>query len=222
LKPNNTTITVSEDGSHTIKNDLFDAYYHSIHGAIGESKVVFIDAALEYLYGKGLRTIKVFEMGFGTGLNVLMTYLWATHKAVIIDYHTVEAHPVDPMIISQLNYGHLLDCYDTWSKIHSTPWDRTTKIDDYFTLTKYHASIEDLTIPHQCQAVFYDAFSPETQAHLWQSPILNKMYNCLEFNGVLTSYCAQGEFRRQLQSCGFAVERLPGPPYKRQMIRAVK
>ncbi len=215
-------IKVSGDGSHTIKNDLFGAFYHSIHGAIGESQVVFVDNCLAYQVNKGHRSLKIFEMGFGTGLNALMAFQFAQNKEVHIDYHSVEAFPIDLDTASQLNYGTILGDGYAFETMHTVSWNEKKAISPFFALTKYNSHIEDLDIPEACNGVFFDAFAPTCQPNLWGRPILQKMYDCLLPGGVLTSYCAQGEFRRQLNTCGFTTERLPGPPFKREMIRATK
>lgn len=215
-------IFTSGDGSHSLISPIFDTSYHSKHGAITESMVVFIDAGLNHIATKNQKTIHVFEMGFGTGLNALLTYQWATKNQVNIIYHTVEAYPISMDIIDGLNYGDLCQEPVIFRDIHLAPWDKTHNISDTFSIHKYHHKIEDINPPAIFDVIFYDAFGPSTQSALWEEPILTKMYQILKPEGVLVSFCAQGAFKRHLKAAGFIVERLPGPPGKREMTRATK
>ncbi len=219
LKP---TIEVSGDGSHTVKSPIFNTLYHSNHGALSESMTVFIDAGLNYLKSQGYTSIEVFEMGFGTGLNALLTYQWAVDKKIPIKYHTVEAYPVDISVIEALNYGDR--CGDKYilENLHLSTWDEAHTLSKYFTFKKYHTEVEKLDIKDKFNVIFYDAFAPNTQAHLWEAPLLQKMYNILNPNGILVTFCAQGAFKRHLKSVGFDVYGIPGPPGKREMTRALK
>jgi tRNA U34 5-methylaminomethyl-2-thiouridine-forming methyltransferase MnmC len=221
---NTTTITSSLDGVQTIKTDKFDTYYHSINGPYNESDVVFIASALEYFVSNNPSkdNITIFEMGFGTGLNVLKTYIWVQNKSIKIDFHTIEAYPFDESIVKKLNYGKDLGAQDFFDKMHSCPWNEYNQFSENFRLIKYNCLIEDFKLPEGIDIVYYDAFAPKDQPELWKAPILEKYYAAMNDGAVLTTYCSQGEFRRQLISCGFKVERIPGPNGKREMIRAQK
>jgi tRNA U34 5-methylaminomethyl-2-thiouridine-forming methyltransferase MnmC len=223
MEQNSYELLISGDGSHTIKHALFDAWYHSIHGAIAESEVVFINANL--LHPSRIQTrkpIRIFEMGFGTGLNALMTYIACLQNYISVEYHTVEAYPISIDTALTLNYDSILGHKAFFECIHQADWDMDVVINDHFTIHKYKGLVEEISMPESMDAVYYDAFAPSCQESLWKVPILSKMYSCLSQGGILTSYCSQGEFRRQLQACGFNVERIPGPPHKREMIRATK
>jgi tRNA U34 5-methylaminomethyl-2-thiouridine-forming methyltransferase MnmC len=218
-----TDFAISGDGSHTIKSTLFDAYYHSIHGAVAESEVVFIQAGLQHCKEQGIDDISVFEMGFGTGLNALKTYAWLQQSYnTSIYYHSVEAYPVDIDVIRSLNYAEVIGYPQAFTSMHERAWDVDVVIDDRFILHKTHAQIEDILLSQRYHVIFYDAFAPSCQSHLWEQPILQKMYDALLPGGVLVSYCVQGAFKRALRDCGFNVKKLPGPPRKREMLRASK
>lgn len=221
---NTTTITSSSDGAYTLKTDKFDTFYHSVHGAYTEADVVFIQAGLEYFVENHAeaKKIRIFEMGFGSGLNVLKTYIWSQGHNVEIDYHTVEAYPLDITISKELNYGKDLNCQDTFDLIHQLSWEEKHEITPNFSFTKYLGLVEDMVLPDNIDVVYYDAFAPNNQPELWQCPILSRYYASMNNGGVLTTYCSQGEFRRQLIASGFTVEKIPGPNGKREMIRARK
>jgi tRNA U34 5-methylaminomethyl-2-thiouridine-forming methyltransferase MnmC len=220
--PDNQKLQISEDGSHTLISEKFQVTYHSIHGAITESNVVFIDAGLNFLFKNNYSSISVFEMGFGTGLNALLTYIWAEKNQVNIVYHTVEAYPVSKDISDQLNYGEILGYQEILQKLHGCAWETEINFSPYFSFCKYQKELEDLDLKTTCDVVYFDAFSPASQPQLWETPILGKMYDLLNYHGVLVSYCAQGAFKRNLKSVGFRVEAIPGPPGKREMTRANK
>lgn len=216
-------IQTSGDGSHTVLSKTFeDVTYHSRHGAIAESNVVFIDAGLNYHLSRGKKQIKVFEMGFGTGLNALLSYIWSREKQVSVDYQTVEAYPLESHIFLQLNYAEILGEKSVFESLHTIAWDQKHVIADFFSFNKHLSLVEDVKIDGRVDVIFYDAFAPSSQPHLWEIPILEKMYGVLNNGGILVSYCAQGAFKRNLKTCGFLVESIPGPPGKREMTRAVK
>lgn len=219
----NGLIQLSGDGSHTVLSRFFnDVTYHSRHGAISESNVVFIDAGLNYHFPRKKEQIRVFEMGFGTGLNALLSYIWSISHQVKIQYHTVEAHPIDMDVVQNLNYAEILGEKTTFELLHNLPWDENHTITDSFIFQKYHCHLEDVIVSDLVDVIYYDAFAPSSQPHLWEVPILSKMFHLLDDGGVLVSYCAQGAFKRNLKACGFFVESMPGPPGKREMTRAIK
>jgi len=220
--PDNQLLQLSKDGSHTLMSEKFQVTYHSIHGAVTESNVVFIDAGLNFLLKDNYSFISVFEMGFGTGLNALLAYIWAEKNQIILVYHTVEAFPVSKEISDQLNYGDILGHKELFQQLHRCEWGLEISISPYFSFCKYHIALENLVVKTKADVIFFDAFSPASQPLLWEIPILAKMYKILNNNGILVSYCAQGAFKRNLKTVGFRVEGIPGPPGKREMTRAIK
>ncbi len=223
-KPSNEIIR-SQDGSHTLMSGQFDTTYHSTHGAIQESNHVFIEAGLDYLVDikPDIEPIHIFEMGFGTGLNALLSLLWAEQHQRTIIYHSIEAYPIEKATWQAVNYPELLHIEpQRFHQLHEVSWNERCGITSNFHLHKISSPIEELDLNQDIDLVFYDAFGPGTQEELWRPPVLNITTDLIVKDGVLVTYCAQGAFRRHLIALGFDVARLDGPPGKRQMIRAVK
>jgi tRNA U34 5-methylaminomethyl-2-thiouridine-forming methyltransferase MnmC len=223
---NQTEFQLSGDGGNTLKTDLFNTYYHSVHGVYEEADVVFIQSGLDYFVqiNPDKLTVNILEMGFGTGLNALKTLIWSIKNPhITIHYYTIEAYPLDFETASKLNYTEHLGQGSAFKKMHECPWNLPQElIAGNFYFTKYNGLIEELHLPSGIDIVYYDAFAPSCQPHLWLAPVLTKIHNVMNDGGVLTTYCAQGEFRRQLLSSGFKPERIPGPNRKREITRALK
>ncbi|MBK9566573.1 MAG: tRNA (5-methylaminomethyl-2-thiouridine)(34)-methyltransferase MnmD [Saprospiraceae bacterium] len=215
-------IKTSNDGSHTVVSEKFQVTYHSMYGAITESKVVFIDSGLEYLFQSKKNSISVFEMGFGTGLNAFMSALWASEKHANISYTGIEAYPISEDNFKQLNFADFLGFKDLFLKIHQVPWNQKTTLSPHFNLQKIETKLQDYKNEDMFDVIFYDAFGPGTQQELWETDIMDKMFNILSPGGLLVTYCAQGQFRRNLKQAGFIIEKIPGPPGKREMTRATR
>ncbi|MBK8626863.1 MAG: tRNA (5-methylaminomethyl-2-thiouridine)(34)-methyltransferase MnmD [Saprospiraceae bacterium] len=215
-------VFLSGDGSHSLISSTFDTSYHSKHGAITESTVVFIEAGLDYLANHGYRSIRVLEMGFGTGLNAILAFNWAKKHHTPIQYQTVEAYPISNKIASSLNYGKLCHEENIFQSLHLLDWNQNHSLSETFTFQKHLCKMEDIDLPSAFDVIFFDAFAPANQPELWTVNMLSNMIDCLEDGGVLVSFCAQGAFKRNLKTVGFKVEPLPGPPGKREMTRAIK
>lgn len=212
------------DGSHSILSDQFGVTYHSKHGAVQEAQHVFINAALR-MKATIQNNISILEIGFGTGLNALMTCLEAKKRNLNIQYVTVEAYPISLETVQSLNYGAVLphlDATDFFTKIHEADWEIPTMITDNFTITKVKKRFEDLTYQNQFDIIYFDAFAPNSQPELWTKEFMQIMYNSLLPKGILTTYCAKGQVKRNMKAIGFLVEKLPGPPGKREMTRACR
>jgi tRNA U34 5-methylaminomethyl-2-thiouridine-forming methyltransferase MnmC len=214
----------TSDGSHSIYIPALNETYHSSHGAITESIHVFIKAGLnEYSQQFKPQEINVFEVGFGTGLNALLAMQWAAENKVKLNYHSIEQFPVAEEVYQKLNYGKLSGNKEAFLKIHQAAWDKEVPIAENFLIKKIYASWNDFALAEKAyQIVFYDAFAPGKQPEMWDIELLQKSYNGLKENGMLVSYCARGQFKRDLKSCGFVVETLPGPPGKKEMVRGRK
>ena len=213
-------IKISEDGSSTLYRPDLDEHYHSIHGAIQESMHIFIDAGLKQC---SERQINILEIGFGTGLNTLLTILETEN--ILVNYHSIEKFPVGNETINQINYPEILgNKSKIWfDEIHEVSWNNEHKITPIFNLQKMKNDLIDSVLPDNFyNLVYFDAFAPEKQPELWSIEIFDKIYNSMKDKGILTTYCAKGSVRRAMQACGFKVERIQGPPGKREMIRAVK
>lgn len=215
-------IQLTHDGSHTIYIPEIDETYHSIHGAIQEAKHVFIHAGLSYFSDKN--KINVLEVGFGTGLNAILTYLFANDNQIMIDYQGVEAFPVAEDLINNLNYSDEIqgDIKKVFLSLHEKKWGEKHQLTPYFSLKKMQSKIQALEFNQEFDVVFFDAFGPRAQAEMWEKEIFVKLFNSLNDGGILVTYCAKGSVKRTLKDVGFKVENLPGPPGKREMTRALK
>lgn len=212
------TLQITDDGSHTLFVPEIDECYHSTKGAIQESRHIFIEAGLKQC---AKSEINVLEIGFGTGLNALLT---ALESDVSVRYTTIELYPVPIEQALKLNYPELLEDESVvlFEKIHSSPWNEKVQITENFSITKLNADITRTDFDEQFDVIYFDAFSPEKQPEMWSEEMFRKLYLCASENAVLTTYCAKGAVRRAMKSAGFAVERLPGPPGKREILRARK
>jgi tRNA U34 5-methylaminomethyl-2-thiouridine-forming methyltransferase MnmC len=215
-------IIITSDGSTTIHLPDWNEQYHSKHGAIQEAYHVFIKSGLDQL---DTDEISILEIGFGTGLNAFITFLESQNRNLKIDYVGVEAYPVASDEVEKLNYVTELKAEsfsDTFQKMHNTPWEEKEQISDRFHLTKRKQFFEDIEDQDAFDLIYFDAFGARNQPELWTEPIFQKMYEALKEDGILTTYAAKGSVRRAMIAVGFEVERLPGPPGKREMLRAKK
>lgn len=220
-------IITTGDGSKTIQLTEWDEQYHSKHGAIQEAYHVFIKHGLHYYSAnhKKLETISILEIGFGTGLNAFITLLEAEKLNTSINYVGVEAYPVGLNEVQELNYPQQLLAEDrskTFNKMHEVSWADKHTITTNFSLTKQQKLFKDISEINVFDLIYFDAFGARVQPELWTESIFNIMFNALKLYGVLVTYSAKGSVRRAMQAVGFNVERLPGPPGKREMLRATK
>jgi tRNA U34 5-methylaminomethyl-2-thiouridine-forming methyltransferase MnmC len=214
-------IQLTADGSHTLSIPGMNVTYHSHHGAIGESMHVYINAGLQPLLNHPAQTaIHIFEMGFGTGLNVLLSLQKAIENKQLIHYTALELFPLTANEIAQINYGPLLNMQDNFLQLHNCDWEKEIQINEYFTLKKIKGSLSDTDIPTTVNAIYFDAFSPTVQPELWTQQIFEKMYKALTPGGILVTYCSKSEIRRNMVAAGFTVTKILGPWGKREMVRA--
>ena len=199
--------------------------YHSTNGAFTEALHIYIDKGISQF--KSIKSrISVFEMGFGTGLNALLTYQFALKNNLNIDYQTIEKFPISIDEINELNYPNELkipQLKNIYDQMHQLPNAKTENILDTFSFTKYREDIKSFQLPlNSIDIIYFDAFAPQHQPDLWTEEVLFKMYNSLKPNGFLITYCAQGKFKRTLKSIGFTTIGLVGPPGKREITKAIK
>ena len=211
----------TRDGSKTLYLPELDETYHSSHGAKQEALHVFIRHGLENMPAT-LEPLKVFEMGFGTGLNAFLTADWALAQKRNIQYAGIELHPIPEKIWQQMDYAKSEFESEMYVKIMQSAWGKFEEIHPYFQLAKIEQDIQAFHSIEQVDLIYYDAFGPRAQAEMWDLPILTIMHDMLRSGGVFVTYCAQGQMKRNLKSLGFALESLPGPPGKREMTRAIK
>lgn len=213
---------VTEDGSSTLYSEKYEETYHSRHGAIQESMHVFIEMGLAALPPEKTE-ISILEMGLGTGLNALLTALHQGERSM--RYVALEAEPISQAQYEELNYVDELGVKkskDLHVAIHQLPWNSWESLGADFQLFKFQGKLQDFKpATHQTfDLIYYDAFAPDTQPELWTEAIFEKLFAFCNPGAVLTTYCAKGAVRRAMIAAGFQVERIPGPPGKREMLRA--
>jgi len=218
-------IVQTADGSDTLFVSGLNVHYHSIFGAIRESQHIFIEYGLNAVELKE-GAVSVFEVGFGTGLNVLLTDLTAKTQRRKVRYTAIELFPLKKEIWERLNYPSLLageDAIVCFEKIHEAPWGVPVKIDDRFILTKIRTDIrKPIQMEEDFHIIYFDAFDPDIQPDLWSKEVFQNMNHLLKPGGILVTYSCKGEVKRNLRSAGFVIEKLPGPLGKREILRARK
>lgn len=215
-------VQLTTDGTHTLYVPEIDEHYHSTNGAAQESRHIFINCGLRYL---DKSKVRILEVGFGTGLNALLTLQESfLREGLSVEYHAVELYPLDTRLASRLNYGELLGGdYPRWfSTLHNAPWDTPVALTPSYTLYKIAGDIASVLLPAGIDLVYFDAFAPAKQPEMWTPEIFRRIACNMVAGGVLVTYCAKGEVRRRLQSAGFRMEKLPGPPGKRHILRGTK
>lgn len=219
-------IITTEDGSKTIQIIDWDEQYHSKHGAIQEANYVYLDKGLDHIISRdNAQNLSLLEIGFGTGLNAFLTLIQAELKQVLVNYVAVEAYPISKPELEQLNYAELLKQRSDavgFKELHGCSWQESHKITDFFYLHKQRLDFSEITQKNAFDLVYYDAFGPRVQPELWTVDLFKIMFSALKSQGVLVTYCAQGNARRAMIAAGFEVEKLDGPPGKRHMLRAIK
>jgi len=223
----NIQLIQTADGSPSLLNIELNETYHSTHGAIQESAHVFIKNGAQFFVEKhNPNTISVFEVGFGTGLNALLSLQYSEESKVIVDYTTLEAFPVEWEVARLLNYSSHLkgeSKNDYFSLLHQSKWSENVRISESFSLLKIKTTLQEFKFhPNQFDVIFFDAFAPSKQPEMWERSPLEKVVYSMKSGSVFVTYCAKGQLKRDLKSLGMVVESLPGPPGKREMVRATK
>jgi tRNA U34 5-methylaminomethyl-2-thiouridine-forming methyltransferase MnmC len=219
------------DGSDTLYNRELDQHYHSIFGAVMESRHIFIEAGFLHASEKILRPernpqseLTILEIGFGTGLNALMTLTESEKLGIRVHYTALEPYPVDENCWITLNYPAMfgsIDYHQVFSKFHLVEWEHHEPISNHFTILKLHKKLEDYLPPAgSFDIVYFDAFDPVAQPELWTAEIFRKLHHAMKPGGILVTYSVKGTIVRAMQAAGFKTEKLPGPPGKRHILRA--
>ena len=219
-------IKTTEDGSKTLYIKELNENYHSHHGALREAEHVFINNGLNLLENY---EINILELGFGTGLNVLVTIneLLKTDKNHIVHYFSLEKYPITPSEIKNLSYDSLFESEKLkkiYFDIHKAEWGKPFEVIPNFFLTKIQCDffdLKDINLP-PINLVYYDCFGARVQPDLWEKPLFELVADKMSTNGLLTTYSSKGSVRRILQELNFKVEKKQGPPGKREMINAIK
>lgn len=216
-------IIFTKDGSHTLKNSELNETYHSIHGAVQESMHVFIKHGLDFKMKEGLKEIAILEIGFGTGLNALLSAKHVRTTSANVFYTSLESFPLDKSIWSNLNYAGEAGDQELFNTIHTALWNQSVSIAHGFTLNKINQTIQSVDLPaFHYDIVYFDAFAPEKQPEMWALPLFQKVVMAMKPGAILVTYCAKGQVKRDFKAAGLRIETLHGPPGKREMIRATK
>ncbi|MCC5944344.1 MAG: tRNA (5-methylaminomethyl-2-thiouridine)(34)-methyltransferase MnmD [Bernardetiaceae bacterium] len=216
------SIIESRDGSHTIRHAQLEETYHSMHGALKESEYVYIQQGFDALIASEVR---ILEIGFGTGLNVALTYEAALKQRKKVFFDSIEAYPIASDMVAMLNYKSLLRAQASaiFDELHSCLWEQDVAFHQLFSLKKRHSELAQAMLPEAYyDLVYYDAFAPSKQPEMWDISLLEKVVQSMKEGGILVTYCAQGQFKRNLKALGLDVETLDGPPPKKEMVRARK
>jgi tRNA U34 5-methylaminomethyl-2-thiouridine-forming methyltransferase MnmC len=225
LKPaENIELRLTGDGSLTIFVRNLNEHYHSTFGAINESRHIFIEAGLNFVSEKS-GMINILEIGFGTGLNALLTCVESDKQNLSVDYSAIELFPLEEDIYSQLNYTELIHYHDInkiFLNLHQSPWDQKIAVSAHFSLIKMKMSLHDyIPVNQYFDLIYFDAFGPDVQPEMWTLDIFRKMASCLKKGGVLITYSTKGIVKRNLKEAGFEIEKLPGPMGKREILRGI-
>ena len=214
-------IILTTDGSDTLFSPQFNEHYHSTYGAINESKHIFIKEGLNFCQ---LKSVNIFEVGFGTGLNVFLSFLESEEQNLTVQYTSIEKYPVNTDITKNLNYPELISKkhQNVFDQLHECKWDKEIKLSKNFTFKKILSDFNQYKFTNNFDLVFFDAFAPETQPDLWSAENFIKIYNALNNKGILTTYSSKGLVKNNLREAGFIVKRLKGPKGKRHILRAEK
>ncbi len=219
-------IITTKDGSKTIHLPEWNENYHSHHGAVQEAVHVFIKSGLNHVMNNPTLPISILEVGFGSGLNAILTLIEANNNNLKIEYEGLEAYPLSLEEVESLGYDSLREVIGfekEYEKMHVSEWGKKTPVNTYFRLLKTQAFLLDFQPEKErYNLVYFDAFGPRVQPELWDIRVFQKIFSAMHNNGVLVTYCAKGQVRRDLIEVGFSVEKIPGPPGKREMLRATK
>jgi tRNA U34 5-methylaminomethyl-2-thiouridine-forming methyltransferase MnmC len=217
-------IITTSDGSHSLYNPELDETYHSRHGALQESRYVFIQQGLD-LIDPLLKTIRILEIGFGTGLNAVLANEYGVKYNRQIEFTSLETFPLNKEVTDAINVEETVGKgnSDFFIQLHAAEWNIPVKINDTFSVEKLNTSVQEWPLRSDYfDIIFYDAFGPRAQPEMWTLEIFQKLYESMRTRGIFVTYCAKGQVRRDLTTAGFHTSRLPGPPGKREMLRAEK
>ena len=221
---NTLKVIQTADGSRSLLHSELNTAYHSVHGALQESRHIFIQHGLLFAADRFRQKLNVLEIGFGTGLNALLSLEFANRHQTKINYRGIEKFPVPAPVQNELDYASTFEpaIRSEIQGVLEAPWNATVHISDYFELYKSNEDARWLTPLQNLHLIYFDAFAPAHSPELWQESLFSTLYQSMAPGGILVTFCAKGSVKRLLKSCGFGVEALPGPPGKREMTRAIK
>lgn len=215
----------TEDGSTTLYVPELNEHYHSVHGAIQEAVHIFIRAGVDYYREKhDGQPLHILEAGFGTGLNAYLTLVHANETQIPVCYHSIEKYPLQTEEIARLNYPGQIGfaAKELFNELHDCSWEEEHQLTPLFRFCKHRNDFRDIHFPPQFDIIYFDAFNPDVQPHLWTTEVFERFCQALKPEGILVTYCVKGIVKQALRSAGFTIKRLPGPPGKREMLRGRK
>jgi tRNA U34 5-methylaminomethyl-2-thiouridine-forming methyltransferase MnmC len=214
-------LRLTEDGSHSLYNSQYGQHYHSTSGAVNESMHIYMRLGLLPLLQTATDTVRIFEMGFGTGLNAFLSWQAADQFQKPVEYTGVEAFPVSLTEAQQLNYAQIIG-KDGFMRLHTLEWSTAHPLSNHFIFRKEAISLLDFQATHLYDIIFYDAFDPAAQPELWTEEVFQKIAAQTRKGGVLVTYSSKGIVKRALAAAGFAVEKHRGPGKKWHVLKAIK
>lgn len=219
-------VRTTGDGSSTLYVPALNEHYHSTHGAVQEAMHVYLGAGLEPALAAATAPVRVLEIGFGTGLNALLTLQRSLTSPALIEYDTIEKYPLPPEVISQLGVERYIlnpELQQYHEQLHAAAWNAPVRVAPKLVLRKISGALQETELaPNHYHVIYFDAFAPEKQPDMWTEEVFAQLYAATAPDGCLVSYCAKGSFKRSLLAAGWQVEKIPGPPGKREMTRALK
>lgn len=218
-------LTKTADGSNTLFNETIGEHYHSAHGALQESKHVFIAAGLEFAMEKNPgQEIKILEVGFGTGLNFILSFAHCEENNIKLSYTGIEAFPLTGDVLEQTGYNEYvpIEVWNNFIENYDGPIISSQKLSSHCELTIAHTTLTDFASDELFDVVYYDAFSVQHQPEMWTDEMIAHACSFIKPNGIFVSYAITGNLKRAVKACGFTIQKLPGAPGKREMLRAVK
>ena len=213
----------TEDGSHSIALIDQNESFHSKYGAVAESNYIYINTGLNYKTEK-IKNVNILEVGFGTGLNALLTYKTSFFDGLNIYYHAVEPFPLESEVYCLLNYPEIVkESREVFLTLHQCVENKEINIANNFIFLKTFEKIQEISLKDNFyDLVYFDAFNPDLEPDLWSESVFEKIFKAMRTEGVLVTYSTKGIVRRAMKSAGFIVEKLPGPKGKREICRAIK
>lgn len=217
-------IIETEDGSHTLRLAGTPVTFHSDKGAIQESAHIFIQSAFDYFIqnNPSVKALRIFEVGFGTGLNALLTAMAARKVGKQVTFQAIDRYPLPEDVFSRLNYASILNESELYKIIMQTGWEQLVHVDPFFKLQKINQDLAQYNFTVKQDLIYFDAFAPEDQEEMWGNAVFDKLFDALEPGGILVTYCSKTIVRKTMESAGFVVEKIPGPRGKREIVRARK
>lgn len=219
--PHQRALVLTGDGSHTVVENGAALSYHSMHGAIQESQYVFVETGLREAtrrFPEGV--LRVFEVGFGTGLNALLSAIAADRMRRKLHYIALEKFPLEAAVVERLNYPALLGSQEFFSALHYAPWEEPVAVSSFFLLEKHCRDLLDFSPLPGIQLIYFDAFAPDAQPELWTQAVFEKLFCAANPQCVLSTYCSKSVVRHAMEAAGWQIEKLPGPHGKREIVRA--